>query len=283
MTGPPTRSAAPAYVDLVHTMGTVVSLDVRAAERPEDLSAAFAEAAEQLHRVDAVFSTWQADSWVSRLVRAELPRADCPAPVQRVVRLAEELADVTGGWFSPYWRPAGPRGAGPDPTGLVKGWAAQVASDVLLAHGLRDHVVNAAGDLVLSGVPAPHLPDEPPPWRVGISDPLRPGALAGVLELAGGAGRWAVATSGSAEAGRHVRDPHSGTFPDTVASATAVVRVDAPHREAGAWADACATALVAAGAHAGALLADLAGQRVRGFLVHPDGRVTDPGQLLARG
>ena len=63
-------------------------------------------------------------------------------------------------------------------------------------------------------------------------------------------------------------------------SATAVTRVDAPHREAGAWADGCATALVASAASSDRLLADLAPYGVQGLLLHADGRVSDPDGLL---
>lgn len=275
----PSRSQAPAYVDLVHTMGTVVSLDVRAAERPTNFAAAVEAAADRLHEIDRLFSTWQADSWASRLVRGEVPAGDCPPPLQDVVHLAQILAELTDGYFSPQWRRAGSPGAGPDPTGLVKGWAAQQVSDVLLAHGLPDHVVNAAGDLVISGAPTPGAAD-PQPWRVGISDPATIGALSGSVELAPGPHRWALATSGPAERGLHVVDPHTGAFPTTVASATALTRVDATHPDGGAWADACATALVAAGDRAPELLHRLAVRDVQGFLVHADGRVTDPDGLL---
>jgi thiamine biosynthesis lipoprotein len=261
----------PAYVDRVHVMGTVVVLDVRAATRPADFDTAVEAAADRLAAIDESFSPWLHDSWVSRLLRGDVPVEDCPAEVRLVVETAERLADVTGGYFTPRWR----GGTGPDPTGLVKGWAAQQASDVLLSHGLDHHVVNAAGDLVVSGSPTGVA--DGTPWRIGISDPSSPGALAGVVERIPGAHRWALATSGTAELGRHVADPHTGTFPGSVAAAT-VVTDARTHREAGAVADACATALVAAGDQAARLLARL--PRVDGFVLHADGRVSDPGGLL---
>ena len=271
---PDPARAVPSYVELVHTMGTVVTLDVRAAERPAGLAAAFAEAGDRLHEIDETFSTWRQDSWVSRLVHGQVALDDCPREVRDVVRLAGRLSDLTGGLFSPHWQ-ADPARPGADPTGLVKGWAAQQASDILLAHGCVDHVVNAAGDLVLSG--APLAVRDGSPWRVGISDPVTPGALAGVVELLPGPGtRSAVATSGPAERGRHVVDPRTGTFPGAVVSATVLVETGPRHPQAGAVADACATALVAAGEQAPAVLAELTRHEVRGFLVHADGRLTDP-------
>lgn len=277
---PQVGRSSTSYVELVHTMGTVITLDVRASERPPNLAAAFAGATEQLHKIDAMFSTWQADSWISRLLNGQMSLDDCPGQVRDVVLLAQELAELTEGYFSPYWRRASRPDAGPDPTGLVKGWAAQQASDVLVAHALHDHVVNAAGDLVLSGSPARGSANTQ--WRIGISDPSRAGELSGVVELSATPTRWAVATSGTAELGRHVLDPHTGRFPASIASATVIGQVGSPHREAGAVADACATALVAAGDEATAVLGRLGRHQLSGFLIHADGKVSDPAGLLTR-
>ncbi|MDX6302617.1 MAG: FAD:protein transferase [Nocardioidaceae bacterium] len=260
-------------------MGTVVTLDVRAPEPPAPLAAAVRAVTDRLRGIDDVFSPWREGSWVSRLITGRVLLADCPAEVRDVVELALRLAALTDGYFSPFWR--GPSAsAGPDPTGLVKGWAAQQASDVLLAHGLAHHVVNAAGDLVVSGRPDPQ--DATARWRVGISDPAAPGRLAGVVELPGGPRRWAVATSGPAELGLHVADPHTGRFPSSTASATVVAPVEGPQPEGGAFADACATALVAAGDTAGDLMRGLTSLGLEAFLMASDGSVDDPGRLLRR-
>lgn len=275
MTSPEGGPTAPAYVELVHTMGTVVTVDIRAAVRPANLQAALDAVTGTLWSVDAAFSTWQDDSWVSRLLSGRIELGRCPSEVREVVSLSEQMAELTGGYFSPYWR-----GSAPDPTGLVKGWAAQRASDLLVAHGLPDHVVNAAGDLVVSGSSDPRLAGSRSAWRVGIADPATAGAFAGVVELPD-LGRWAVATSGTFELGAHVVDPHDGRAPTVVASATTVVRVGSPHRQAGAVADACATALVAAGERAGPLLTRLGPNLVRGLLIGADGGIVDPDRLLA--
>ena len=261
-----------AIVALVRTMGTVVSVEVRGADPSARLDAAIDSVAARLDAVDAAFSTWRPTSWVSRLMRAEVSLDECPTDARHVIALAEQARALTNGYFSPRWR--GP--AGPDPTGLVKGWAAQQASDLLLAHGLPDHVVNAAGDLVVSGYPEPGTTA---PWRVGISDPQVPGDLVGVVELPSG-GRKAMATSGMAELGSHVVDPHDGRAPSDVAAATTVVRLGPACTEAGALTDATATALVAAGAHACSLMTALRSRDLEALLVHHDGRISDPDSLL---
>lgn len=265
-------------VELVSTMGTVVSLDVRTPARPE----AFAEAVEavtaRLLAIDDLFSAWRPDSWVSRLISGVVSPVDCPLEVQRVADVAMELMELTDGYFSPFWRRLPYGDPGPDPTGLVKGWAAQQASNILVSRGLPDHVVNAAGDVVVSGQSAPG--DPVCPWRIGISDPHRARELAGVVDLDQTAPRWAVATSGTAELGAHVSNPHTGRFPHSVVSATAVARLDSIE-EGAAVADACATALVAAGERAPVLLEQLTAHGVEVVFIQSDGAVHDPQRLLA--
>ena len=264
-------------VGLVSTMGTVVSLDVRTPARPEVLAEAVEAVTTRLRAIDELFSAWRPDSWVSRLISGDVSPLDCPTEVQRVVAVAMELMESTDGYFSPFWRRLPYGDPGPDPTGLLKGWAAQQASDVLVSRGLPDHVVNAAGDIVVSGHPAPT--DPAIPWRIGISDPHVARALVGVLALDQKASRWAVATSGTAELGAHVSDPHTGRFPRSLASATAVTRLHGIE-EGAAVADACATALVGAGESAPALLEKLTGLGVEALLIESGGSVRDPHQLL---
>ena len=71
-------------------------------------------------------------------------------------------------------------------------------------------------------------------WRIGISDPhhdRRPGRCPSTSTRAPRG--WAVATSGTAELGAHVSDPHTGRFPRSVASATAVTSARRLRRRGG--------------------------------------------------
>lgn len=117
------------------------------------------------------------------------------------------LAERTGGYFTGY--PGGVL----DPSGAVKGWAVERASDLLTAAGARAHAVNGCGDMQLVGEPAPGQV-----WRVGIAHPLRPGTLATTVC----ARDIAVATSGPAERGNHIIDPHTGAAAAGIASLTVV-------------------------------------------------------------
>ncbi len=225
-------------------MGTVFSLDIRP---PLVDPAAVEDVVAWLHQVDATFSTYRPDSVISRLGRGELRLAQCPVEVREIIQRCADLERETGGYFSAY-------AAGPlDPSGLVKGWAIEHASDLLRAAGSANHCVNGGGDVQCAGNPAPGRP-----WRVGIAHPLRRGELAGVVTGAD----LAVATSGNPERGGHVRDPHTRAAPAALASVTVIgARL--------ATADAYATAAFAMGAAARDWLPTLPDHQA--FLIAADG------------
>jgi len=192
-----------------------------------------------LHRVDATFSPYRADSQISRIGRGELTPADGSADVRWVLDRCEELRVDTGGYFDAR---ANPRRA-LDPSGLVKGWAVERASGMLAAAAAVNHCINAAGDIRTRGEPEPGRR-----WHVGVVHPLHRDALCALLAV-GDAG---VATSGVAERGGHVFDPHSAAPASELASVT-VVAGDLTR------ADTYATAALAMGTAAPAWLASLAG------------------------
>ena len=229
-----------------HCMGTVFSFDVRGAREPR-VRAALDEAVAGLHQVDAVFSTFRADSEISRLGRGELALAQCSPEVREVLGLCEDAERRTDGWFTPRY--AGP-GTALDPTGLVKGWAVERAVRTIAAAGAGKVCLNGGGDVQLTGGP----------WRVGIADPLRPGGLATVVEADG---ELAVATSGPAERGCHILDPRTGAPPPGGAASLTVVC--ASLTEADTW----ATAGYAMGGRAREWLEGL--PDVEAFAVDPDG------------
>lgn len=231
-----------------HVMGTVFSFDIRD-EPTTAVHRALAEAVRQLHQVDAVFSTYRPDSHISRLDRGEIRLADCPPEVHEVLSLCAQAAHVTDGWFSIV--PAGAL----DPSGLVKGWATEAASRLLHEAGAHHTCVNGGGDLRLRGRAAPGAP-----WRIGIAHPLQPGELLTVITADH---ELAVATSGTAERGAHILDPHSGTPATAFASLTVV----GPRLT---MTDAYATAAFAMGEDARDWLEALDGHEALAVL--PDGR-----------
>ncbi|WP_431961548.1 FAD:protein FMN transferase [Actinacidiphila sp. bgisy160] len=174
-------------------MGTVFSFDVRD-RATSAIRAGLDRAVRHVHTVDAVFSTYRPESAVSRLGRGEIGLADCPAEVREVLDLCARATHDSDGWFSIT------AGGTLDPSGLVKGWATENASRILHEAGAHHTCVNGGGDIRLRGQAAPGTP-----WRIGIADPLRPGAPATVVTASGD---LAIATSGTAERGAHILDPH---------------------------------------------------------------------------
>jgi thiamine biosynthesis lipoprotein len=215
-----------------HIMGMPIGIDVPDGDGV-DVEPAFA----WLREVDATFSTYRDDSDISRLERGELTLAECRPEVDEVLTRCLALERATGGYFSV--RPAGRL----DPSGLVKGWAVDGAADRLLAAGARDFCVNAGGDVLARGRPAPERL-----WRVGIRHPTDLDRLAVVVAVAD----LAVATSGEYERGVHIVDPHTGRPPTGLLSVT-VVGPDL------ATADAYATAAFAMGAEGPAWTTTLTG------------------------
>ena len=208
-------------------MGTVVTIDVYTTDAAagEDASRELATARALLQRADAVFSTWQPHSPVSRLRRGEITCAQAPAEVSEVLEQCAVARELSGGWFDPWAMPGGI-----DPTGYVKGWAAQRALGAFRVSGVCGAIVNAAGDIASFGDLG-----RGKPFRVGIADPFSPGRLAEVVYLTA-----AIATSGTYERGNHLIDPRSGRPTARVASAS----VTGPDL---GLADALATAVAVAG------------------------------------
>src|SRR3954469_482038 len=199
---------------LVHTeeiWDTVVSLHLtgRGAERAREVVLAW------LHEVDDVLSTFRPETPLARWRRGELALDDCPAAVRDVLALAGEAARRTGGAFDPCWA-----GGAPDPTGLVKGWAADEAVVRALACGVEGVQVNAGGDVRTAGSPGGDRP-----WRLGIEAPGLPGQL---LDVVSGH-ELCLATSGTDRRGAHVLrhgSPARGLLSVTVAGVD-LARADA--------------------------------------------------------
>ena len=258
------------------------------------LRAALGEACYALHRADAVFSTWDPASPMSRLRRGNASMAEMPPEVAEVLALCEFAREASRGWFDPWAMPGGL-----DPTGLVKGWAVEHALSVLEnatlnpgrpnpgpaapgpanpgpadsgpanpgsagpelqgadRHGcslLTGAMLDVGGDIATFG--APGTSEEGGKWRVGIRNPWDPHALACILETDA-----AVATSGTYERGEILIDPRTGEPACRCASAT----VTGPSL---AMADALATALAVAGADGMDWFGSLAGYEA--YLILPD-------------
>jgi len=112
--------------------------------------------------------------------RLEPALADAHPDVREVLGACAVLRAEIGGAFDAW------RGGRLDPSGYVKGWAAERAADVRRAAGARRFALNVGGDIVCAGEPVPGGG-----WRVGVRHPDDPASLVLVLAVRDGA----VATS----------------------------------------------------------------------------------------
>ena len=230
-------------------MGTVVTFDLYI--RPDASRTAIypqlARATASLHRADAVFSTWKPNSPMNQLRSGETGIGDLPREIADVLQLCLEAKELTNGWFDPWALPGGV-----DPTGYVKGWAAQRSLEILRDLPLVGAIVNAAGDVACFGGP-----EEGEGFRVGISDPFATTRLIAVAQI-----ESAIATSGVAERGDHLYDPKARIFRAAAASAS----VSGPDL---GLADALATAIAVGGVDSLVVLATIPDYEA--FVVASDG------------
>lgn len=214
----------------IEVWGTVLFVDVASPDVTENvLQRGIDEVRDFAFHVDEVFSTYKTDSVISALRRNEITIESTSSEVQDVWNRCAFAREVTDGAFDP-WKVVD----GFDPSGLVKGWAADRCAEIMLEAGAVHIQINAAGDLTLRGGRLEG--DEVLPWSIGVVNPENTKEIVQVFEIMDGA----IATSGAYERGAHILDPHSGLIAIGARSAT-VIGAD------GGLADALATALMVEG------------------------------------
>jgi thiamine biosynthesis lipoprotein len=219
---------------LVETWGTVIVVDATSSGLDRAaLESTVYDVEKFFFDVDRDFSTFKEDSQVSRIRRGELKIEDATEYLQQVWALCEFSRELTLGAFDP-WKAEG----GFDPSGLVKGWAAEIGAQMLVTAGCENVLINASGDIVLRGG-KPSNDGVKSAWNIGIADPDDTEKFAKIFDVVDGS----VATSGNYEKGAHIIDPHTGLIAIGARSAT-VIGPD------GAICDALATALMVDGVDA---------------------------------
>ena len=171
--------------------------------------------------VDDELSTFKESSSVSKIRHNKMQIDEAPDLVKEVWRGCLTARELTNGAFDP-WAVEG----GFDPSGYVKGWAAQKAAAMLVQAGCESVQVNAAGDIALRGGP----------WKIGVVNPDNRAEIVQIFELQD----ENIATSGHYEKGAHIKDPHTGIIAIGAKSGT-VIGPD------GGLCDAFATALMVDG------------------------------------
>ncbi len=258
MNGPMTHSQADNRIvrRVEHLMGMPVSVALRG--RHADSSAgrhAWRAVTEQLRDADRVFSTYRADSAICRLGRGELTLDQCPPEVAEVLELGRQAEQQSDGAFSTTLPDENGRPR-LDPSGVVKGWATQRASQYLRELDDTDFCLSAGGDIVC------HTADpDGAAWRIGIEHPHDAKALIAVVPVRSGA----VATSGTTPRGQHLFDARTGRPVTGVASVTVI-------GSSLTWTDIDATAAYAHGPQAADWLRTRPGRTA--LVVWPDATTT---------
>mgnify|MGYP000131338792 CR=1 FL=1 len=217
----------------IEVWGTILFIEVAStAIDKAAMDAALEDVKDFVFSIDRDFSTYKTDSYVSRLRRGEIQIGECPADVQEVWDACQNAKYLSNGAFDP-WVVDG----GFDPSGYVKGWAADGVADILHRAGCQHIQVNAAGDVTLRGGNLTQS-GVVEPWRIGVVNPDNRQEVVRVFEIFDGS----IATSGTYERGAHITDPFTGVIAIGAQSAT-VIGPD------GGLTDAMATALMVTGDH----------------------------------
>ena len=210
--------------------GTVIVVEVASLDQSiPTLESAIDSAHQYFTRIDELLSPWKIDSEVSRLRRGEISIDNCSLEVQEVWHGCLEARELTTGAFDP-WSLVG----GFDPSGFVKGWAADKACDSFVARGIESCLVNAGGDIAVRG--GRYEDGALHPWTIEIRNPAIPTEVVHSISISDGA----RATSGTYEKGSHIHDPWTGLIAIGGVSAT----VWGP---SGGTAEVMATALIVTG------------------------------------
>lgn len=206
-------------------MGTMVAIHIADPLPARQLAAMAEDFYAWMREVERRFSVYRADSEIRRLDRGEVSVEECSQYLRDVLESCATLWQETNGFFD--INATGRL----DPSGYVKGWSAEVASQRLAAAGSTNHCINAGGDVRTRGNPAPGVP-----WHIPLRHPWQ---TDGAFLMVAGTD-MAVATSGTYERGFHVIQPFTGEPAEALRSVT-IVGPDL------AVADGYATAAVAMG------------------------------------
>lgn len=217
----------------IEVWGTILFVDAASRNEVDEeaLQAGIDKVREFAIYVDDVFSTYKPESVISQLRRNEISIESTSEDVKDVWNRCAFAREITEGAFNP-WAVEG----GFDPSGLVKGWAADKCAQIMLDSGAKHVQINAAGDLTLRGGHFDAAKLEVVPWSIGVVNPENRQEIVQVFNITDGS----IATSGSYERGAHILDPHTGLIAIGARSAT-VIGPD------GGLADALATALMVEG------------------------------------
>lgn len=223
---------------------TVEILDLSATEA--DIARVFA----YFRSIDDTFSTYKAESEISKINRGELTEEMYSEPMKTILALSEQTRLETQGYFDIQSKTI------IDPSGIVKGWAIFQAAQMLKEAGFVNFYIDAGGDIQVAGTKNGN------PWRVGIRNPFNRNENVKVLAITD----RGVATSGTAIRGQHIYNPHHPERPVPDIVSLTVIGPDVYE------ADRFATAAFAMGKKGIYFIEKLAG--FEGYLIDSSARAT---------
>lgn len=189
-------------------MGTAASLHVADDVSDEVADAAWLDVLISLDDNEQIFSTYIPTSEISRINDGTLHVLDASPSVLEVLDSCTWLEHRSGGVFC-----VRRRNGDIDPAGFVKGWATEIASKRLAAHGLFNWYLGVGGDIQTAGRQA-----DGELWSFGVLDPYDQNLVRCRVEVPE---NWAIATSGTSQRGAHIWNP-SGSPIDATHSFTVV-------------------------------------------------------------
>lgn len=239
------------------SMGSQASLMLAGTRTASEVAAAERLAADVLDDLEERFSSYRAESELSRFAAGEVDQPS--GQLRRALAACQWLSDVSGGVFTTTTTHTY------DLAGYVKGWVIQQAVEALAEAGFENLALGVGGDWQVHGS-GPQFR----PWRFGVVDPSNTARVRAVAVVAG-----ALATSGTYERGEHLTRA-SGTASGV---STASFTVAGPKLE---WADAFATIGYLKGEEGLAWVAQFPGYS--GAIIRVDGSmVADDAFPLATG
>lgn len=171
-------------------MGMHVTVEIAdPTAKEEDLKSVF----EYFQYVDNAFSTYKKTSEISLINSKKLSPSEYSQDMKKILKLSEKTKKETNGFFNILHQ------GKLDPSGIVKGWAIWEASKLLKKRGIHNFFIDAGGDIQVQGQFSPNKP-----WSIGIRNPFNKEQIVKVVILK----NKGIATSGTAERGQHVYNPH---------------------------------------------------------------------------
>lgn len=155
--------------------------------------------------VDQKFSTYKTSSEVSIFNQGKIKLKDTSDDFKKIYKLCQKSIKYTFGFFNPsnkgYY----------DPSGLVKGWAINEASNIIKKSGSKIYYINAGGDVQTSGKL----------WKIGIKNPFKQTENIKIINIKDSG----LATSGNYERGMHIYNPQNNfKKADDIASITVIAK-----------------------------------------------------------